>query len=59
MTIEHADPGGVSWTTHARHGPDVDVEDEADLLGVEGQGPVDVGDRDLHELELHLHGDAS
>ena len=54
--IEQADPGGVSCTTRTPStGLDVHVDDEAELLGVERLGPVDVGDRDRHEFELHVH----
>ena len=57
MPIEQADPGGVSWTTRTPStGRTVHVGHEAELLDVEGLGAVDVGDRDRHELELHVHG---
>ena len=37
----------------------VDVDREADLLAVEGLRPVDIGDRDRHELELVVHRQAT
>jgi hypothetical protein len=33
----------------------VDVEGEADLVGIEVPGPVHIGDRDHHDLEFHVH----
>jgi len=36
-------------------GPVVDIELEADVVGVEGRGPVDVRDRDDDVLELPVH----
>ena len=56
IVIEHAEPG-------RRHLHDaellarlvIDVEREAELLGVERLRPVDVRDRDEHELELQVH----
>ena len=55
MVIEHAEPGGVSCTTrNVVAGAVVDVAVEAGLL-VEGLGPVDVADRQHHELELEVH----
>ena len=55
MQMEQAEPGQL-------HDPElvaealVEVGVEADLVGVEGLGPVDVGHRDRHQLELHGHG---
>jgi len=37
----------------------VEVGVEADLVDIEGLGPVDVGHRDRDQLELHLHGGVS
>ena len=44
--LDHAHTGGRL---------DVDVLDEADELDVEVPGPVDVGHRNGHQLELHVH----
>ena len=56
IAIEHADPGGVSCTKRISSLTRVVVVGvEADLLGVERLGAVDVGDGDRDQLELPVH----
>src|SRR5262249_33581918 len=66
--IEQAEPGGVSWTTPTpsagrtsasageARGAAVDVSGEAELVGVERLGPVDVGDWYRNEFEQEHAG---
>ena len=55
--IEHAEPGGVSCTTRkSGAGGEVGVEPPPQRL-VELLGPIDVGDGQDDDLELHVHGD--
>ncbi len=49
---------GQLYDPQAGKRPDVDVECETELLGVERLGPVHVADRHRDELELHVHGDS-
>ena len=54
--IEHAEPGGVSWTMRKLLvGRGVHVDGEPGLLRVEGLRAIDVGDRDDDELQLQVH----
>jgi len=56
MVTEHAEPERrqLDVSKGLPH-PVVDVDVEAKLLAVELLGPIDIGHRDDHDLELPVH----
>jgi hypothetical protein len=56
MTIGQAEPGGGELDNpRPLSRLHVDVESESDVLGMEGFGPIGVGNRGGHEFEFHVH----
>ena len=59
MTIEQPEPGGVSWAKFISGVLRVVIEIEAELIAIEGDGPVDSAvlarDRDHHHFQRPIH----
>jgi hypothetical protein len=54
--MEHADGGRELHETNVVVDSLIDVGDESDLIGVEGLGPIDVGDGHGDEFQFPVHG---